>query len=307
MRLHTAALSLAGLLVAQPLAAFGQVVLPLGGQPAGQQSAAPVLSPAAAEEAMAPVEVDPDLRRLPASRLALRLEGETDSRELPVYLTAAQAAAPAQLQIGYMNAVSVMPEGSSLTASINDVEIGQITIAAAEVPARARLDVPPGLLQPGYNAIRIRARQRHRVDCSLAGTYELWTELQPGITGLAFLAEAKGFETFADIAAVNPGADGAVTSASGPAETRNSAMVARMLRSVEQAVLAAAIAHTRSSTSTRRRRKGRGWRSPSERRPKSRRSACCRPGRMRRRASRCFCRRHRPRPRAASPSWSPPA
>ena len=162
---------------------------------------------------------------------------------MPVYLTAAQAAAPAQLQIGYMNAVSVMPEGSSLTASINDVEIGQITIAAAEVPARARLDVPPGLLQPGYNAIRIRARQRHRVDCSLAGTYELWTELQPGITGLAFLAEAKGFETFADIAAVNPGADGAVHIRIRAAETRNSAMVARMLRSVEQAVLAAGIAH----------------------------------------------------------------
>ena len=182
MRLHTAALSLAGLLA--PAACRLRAGRAAARRAAGRAAIRRAGAFARRRGGVAPVEVDPTLRRLPASRLAMRLEGETDSRELPVYLTAAQAAAARaadrlhERRVGHAGRLS-------LTASINDVEIGQITIAAAEcrqrAPRRAARAAAARLQRHPHPR-----RQRHRVDCSLAGTYELWTELQPGITGLAF-------------------------------------------------------------------------------------------------------------------------
>jgi hypothetical protein len=101
-----------------------------------------------------------------------------------------------------------------------------------------------GVLQPGFNAIGIRVSQRHRVDCSIAATYELWTQVYPGMTGLHFLAAANGFESFADIAAVNPDPSGSMRVRLRNGETVSSALTTRMLRLVEQAAIAAAARHT---------------------------------------------------------------
>jgi hypothetical protein len=236
------AAALAALFCAASIPAAGQVVLPLQPVPVGGEPS--TATPTLASTLPAVEEVDPGLRRLPASLQALRFEGETAGREWPVYLTNSQAAAPIQLQIGYLNAVSVMPEASRIIASVNNVEIGEITVAAPQSPQRARLDVPMGLLQPGFNAVGIRVSQRHRVDCSINATYELWTQLYPGMTGLDFLADAKGFQSFADIAAVNPDATGSTHVRIRTGDTVSSALTARMFRLVEQAAIAAVAQHT---------------------------------------------------------------
>ncbi|MGH6925465.1 MAG: cellulose biosynthesis cyclic di-GMP-binding regulatory protein BcsB [Propylenella sp.] len=242
--LRTAAAVLAAFLSAAALPAAAQVVVPLEPMPVGKDPARQVAVPVATDTMPALDEVDPGLRRLPAGLQALRFEGETGSREWPVYLTAVQAAAPAQFQLGYLNAVSVMPEASRVIVSVNDVDIGEVTIAASQSPERARLDVPMGVLQQGFNAIGIRVSQRHRVDCSISATYELWTQVYPGMTGLHFLAAANGFESFADIAAVNPDPSGSVRVRLRNGETVSSALTTRMFRLVEQAAIAAAARHT---------------------------------------------------------------
>ena len=125
------------------------------------------------------------LRRLPAVAGGWRLAGETDRREWVVRLSDAEARRPARLQIALRSAVSVMPEGSRIAVVVNGTSLGEIALGGRmETPAR--LEIPAGLLAAGANVVVVEARQRHRVDCSIDATYELWTEIDPALTGLSF-------------------------------------------------------------------------------------------------------------------------
>ncbi|MDQ4135955.1 MAG: cellulose biosynthesis cyclic di-GMP-binding regulatory protein BcsB, partial [Pseudomonadota bacterium] len=102
----------------------------------------------------------------------------------------------------------------------------------------------PGLLKAGENAIRIEVLQRHRVDCSVTGTYELWTDLDPTVTGIAFpLTGRPSLGGLQDLSAIGPDASGATTihvvapRASRP-EVRD-----RLLRAVQTIALRGRYAH----------------------------------------------------------------
>ena len=128
------------------------------------------------------------LRRLPTLPSGLRLAGEDASLTWSIYLTEAQAAA-ARLDIAYLSAISVAPEGSSMSVRINGTAVGRTPIRAPGAIKIVGFDVPAGLLKPGYNAVRIDASQRHRVDCSLQATHELWTQIDPASSGFSFAPE----------------------------------------------------------------------------------------------------------------------
>jgi len=151
------------------------------------------------------------LHRLGADMLQLRFEGETSTKVWPVYVTAAQASTRARIHIAYSNAISVMPEASTISVSVNDVAVAQASIAAASDPGNVDVELPRGLLEPGYNAVRVSVQQRHRVDCSLEATYELWTQLDPAQSGLTFpgLADLP-ITSLDDLASLSPDASGAV-------------------------------------------------------------------------------------------------
>jgi hypothetical protein len=175
------------------------------------------LALAAALALQAPAQADPNpggeaLHRLGSDPLQLRFEGETSAKTWPIYVTAAEARTRARVHIGFTNAISVMPEASSLSISVNDVPIAQTPIAAATDPGALDVELPRGLLAPGYNAVRIAVSQRHRVDCSLEATYELWTQVDPASSGLAFPGVADPrIDMLDDLAAISPDASGAVT------------------------------------------------------------------------------------------------
>ncbi|MBV9702998.1 MAG: cellulose biosynthesis cyclic di-GMP-binding regulatory protein BcsB, partial [Methylobacteriaceae bacterium] len=126
------------------------------------------------------------LLRIGADARQLRFEGETVSKAWPMFVTVAQAKTHARMRLAYTNAVSVMAEASKLTLSINDVTVAETQIAAPNGPGVLNVDLPSGLLEPGYNALRISVQQRHKVDCSIGATYELWTQVDPAATGLIF-------------------------------------------------------------------------------------------------------------------------
>ena len=155
----------------------------------------------------APVEI---LRFLPNTFDGQRLTGETGELRWPVYLTAAQAAAPVRMRIGYRSAVSVLPEASKLEVKINGRLVGEDAIDAANGLRTAEFTVPAGLTQTGYNAIIVSVRQRHRVDCSVKATYELWTTLDPSETGLVLAGNTGAISTMADLPALLPRADGSL-------------------------------------------------------------------------------------------------
>ena len=150
------------------------------------------------------------LHRLGPDAIGMRFEGETATRTWTLYVTADQAQTRARIHIAYSNAVSVMPEASNIEISVNDSIIAQSSIAAGSEPASVDVELPRGLLEPGYNAVRIAVDQRHRVDCSLDATYELWTQLDVATSGLSFPGLIDpGLKSLDDLAAISPDATGA--------------------------------------------------------------------------------------------------
>ncbi|OWV97189.1 cellulose biosynthesis cyclic di-GMP-binding regulatory protein BcsB [Rhizobium sp. R693] len=178
-------------------------------------SMAPASPSAPAEVPLAPAQTEPVRKKAPApanplpvavppARPSLRqmaaggfqryvlpfakfgLDGEYDRRSWSIYLTPEQAGAPAKFNFSYQNAVVVAPEASQLTVLLNNRIVGQQSIASSDAPSNVTFDVPPGLLQPGANLLTFEATQRHRTDCTIQSTYELWTDIDPAKTYLTF-------------------------------------------------------------------------------------------------------------------------
>lgn len=135
----------------------------------------------------------------------LRLEGEIDARSWVVFLTQDEAAKASTLLVGYINSVMVMPEASRLRVSINGQPVLDTPISSSSAPARISVSLPPGIVRPGGNTLRMEAQQRHRTDCNYQATYELWTDIVSDMTGLTF-GSGTALRTLNDLPAV--GLDG---------------------------------------------------------------------------------------------------
>ncbi|WP_299815927.1 cellulose biosynthesis cyclic di-GMP-binding regulatory protein BcsB [uncultured Roseibium sp.] len=126
------------------------------------------------------------IRRLSATTDQLRLEGEMAERTMAIYAPRDEVLKYRKLQVDYLTAVSAAPESSNLAVFVNGQVIGAIELKAGEQNTLRSFDLPPGLLVEGFNEIRFLAQHRHRVDCTIPATYELWTALNPANTGLVF-------------------------------------------------------------------------------------------------------------------------
>ncbi len=147
---------------------------------------------------------------LPAA--SFRLAGEESRSALAVYLTEEQANAPARLAFSYTNAVVVAPEISNLSVSVNGTAVAREPIASSAAPKSIVIDLPAGLLRQGANRIEFSASQRHRTDCSINSTYELWTDVEASSTTLSFDGANMGqVRQLDDLAAVGVDAAGATT------------------------------------------------------------------------------------------------
>jgi hypothetical protein len=152
------------------------------------------------------------VRRLPVNSGGFRLAGEWARSEWAVHLTGAQAQAISRFRLGHLTAISALPEASHLTVLVNDRIVHQQPLTRVGALVVSEIAIPAGLLQPGYNAVRIVAQHRHRVDCSAAATHELWTSVDGARSGFVLPTEVahKGFAGFADLASAMPDADGAL-------------------------------------------------------------------------------------------------
>ncbi len=130
--------------------------------------------------------LDRVLYHLPANEQGLRLGGETAAKEWPVYIARQQLDGPVTFRLAYKNAVSVMPEASNIAIEVNGVMVGKRPIQSPNRSHTLSFNVPNHILVPGYNSVRVLARQRHRVDCSIDATHELWTDIDPTRTGFVF-------------------------------------------------------------------------------------------------------------------------
>ncbi|MGX1307700.1 hypothetical protein AB7M35_002420 [Amorphus suaedae] len=139
----------------------------------------------------------------------LRLEGEIDFRSWTLYLSAAQAARGATLTVAFTNSVLVLPEASQLRVYLNTREILTTQIDSPDNTKVVAVPITPDMVRPGANAIRFEVDQRHRIDCSLQATYELWTRIEPRLTGLSFRGGDVPLQSLADLPAVGVDTTGA--------------------------------------------------------------------------------------------------
>ncbi|QFU15293.1 cellulose biosynthesis cyclic di-GMP-binding regulatory protein BcsB [Microvirga thermotolerans] len=142
----------------------------------------------------------------------IRFEGETDSRSWAFFLTQDEAASGSSLSIGYKNAVVVMPEASHLRIVINGETLTEIPIVSSQGIKRVVVPIRQGLLRTGQNLIRMDATQRHRTDCTIKATYELWTELDSASTSIMFAEGApRTIRSLEDLPAIGLDAFGVTT------------------------------------------------------------------------------------------------
>lgn len=206
----------------------------------------PPLPPHLLPAATAPAGTARDtvLRPMPAHAQGLRLAGETDHREWPVYLTEHQVRAARAFDLALTSAVSVMPEGSRVTVRLNDHVVGMRPIEAFGRQQRLSFEVPPDVLRPGLNAVRISVRQRHRVACDVGATYELWSDIDPARTGLRLTDTGSGLSSLADLAALAPDTRGAVPLRAIVGDLRDTRALDRLLTGLSRIARDAGFSHS---------------------------------------------------------------
>jgi hypothetical protein len=188
-------------------------VAPAPAPAAAPQAPAPTTAPATppatppAEPPKAAAADGQALKRyiMPFGKLAL--SGEADQRSWVIQVTPEQAKSAKTINIGYQNSVVVAPEASKFSVELNGVQIGEVPVASSESVSDLVLPLPANALQAGSNVVRISTEQRHRTDCSIQSTYDLWTNIDPAKTFLTFSQPVgNALSSIDDLAAV--GLDG---------------------------------------------------------------------------------------------------
>ncbi len=182
-----------------------------------------------------------NLWRLPSSASGMRMGGEAGSRVWPIYVPAQIVPTLKRFQLGYSAAIAVMPEASWLTFTINGQTMGHVPIAAPTGVKTLSFDIPAGVLQPGWNAVGIDVSQHHRVDCSVASTYELWTQVDPARTG--FVGGPPKIATLDDLPALATDDAGATRLHLVLPKDPSPAEVERAVKVAERVVLRGHFAH----------------------------------------------------------------
>jgi len=139
---------------------------------------------------------------------AMRLEGEDAARDLTFYLSADQVTTAGILRLSYTNAVSVMPDDATLDVELNGKPLAAFPIRSPNGPATHDIPVAAKDLAVGWNQVRLRAKQHHRIDCSVQATYELWTQVDPLVSGFLTSARPKDGD-IASLLSVGRNGDGA--------------------------------------------------------------------------------------------------
>lgn len=198
-----------------PVAPAPVAPAPVAPTPAAPPAATGMTAPSAtpASRTALPAATNPDDRRryiLPFDQMGL--SGEIDQRQWTLYLTPEQAKSAVSLNIGYQNAIVVAPESSNLEVTVNNVSLDSKSVASPDAEGKVSMAIPAGALQAGANAISFGVQQRHRTDCTVQSTYDLWTDVSPTSTYLAFNADvANRFDSIDDIQATGADQTGLTT------------------------------------------------------------------------------------------------
>ncbi|WP_208948343.1 cellulose biosynthesis cyclic di-GMP-binding regulatory protein BcsB [Segnochrobactrum spirostomi] len=236
----------AGQSAAQPAAAPGTMPPPVSfGVPGSPAPVAPAPAVSASDaRAVAPPRGQPGaIARYVLSRPDTRLTGEIDAVSNVVYISEGEVRQQASFWIGFKNSVVVMPESSRMRVTINGRPVMEVPIRSADAPEPVQVPIPPGVLKVGPNVVRIESSMRHRVDCSIGATYELWADLDPAMTGISFAEGEPAVNGLADLPSIGIDAVGATRIFAVRAGNDDPVAIARQLKAVQALSIAGRFDH----------------------------------------------------------------
>ncbi|PLW78390.1 cellulose biosynthesis cyclic di-GMP-binding regulatory protein BcsB [Cohaesibacter celericrescens] len=171
------------------------------------------------------------------------LNGEDSQTSWPIYLTAADLAGPVAVKIGFTNSVTVLPESSRLGLWVNGTHIATTALRHTDKIGYLEADIAPARLNIGRNELTLKAQQHHRIDCSLEGSYDLWTAIDLQSSILRRAHGAGRITQLQDLAAISRSADQSVAvNLVLPSDSRtDNAHKEALLTLVQQVILAAQI------------------------------------------------------------------
>jgi hypothetical protein len=173
-----------------------------------------------------------------ANSKELYFSGERNVREFPFFAKPEDISGDVTLVITQKSAISNVPEYSKVSVSVNDTNVGTLPIVSGD-PSTVEINIPAGIIQPGFNSIAFDVDQAHRVDCSIDATYELWTQIDPSRSGFKFSSATGGISTISDLTAIARTNNGK-TSITGVTDGLDTRLMDGRFLSVIQAVAIAA-------------------------------------------------------------------
>ena len=172
--------------------ATGAISLPLGSgrlqtSPGGSDSVSVVLPGAA--EGPARVEVRPQLAAalwpVDGSRVEdadVVLRGENDSLDFDLFVP--PGADLRKLTVEAVSSAFIHQGHSTLRAYVGNAFVGEAALESITASETVEFDLPPGTMTPGHNVVRIEADLAHRLYCGADASYDLWTRIDLGGSGV---------------------------------------------------------------------------------------------------------------------------
>ncbi len=151
------------------------------------------------------------IKHLPAGHDELVFRGEASRRSFKVFLSRGELDGTRMFQLALQNTVAVLPERSSVALSVNGHLLATVPTRSPNGVSTFPVAIPAGVLVPGFNMVDVSVAMTHRVDCSVAATYELWTLLDPSKTGFVIPTSSTGAVRALDELAGEPLADDGTT------------------------------------------------------------------------------------------------
>lgn len=100
----------------------------------------------------------------------------------------------ATLELVYTNSISLLESRSQLTVQLNGKVLAQAPLRPREPEGLLRVNLPPELMEPGYNELAIQVAQHYVEQCEDPTAAELWTQIDAARTRLRFVYDDRPVE-----------------------------------------------------------------------------------------------------------------
>lgn len=92
----------------------------------------------------------------------------------------------ASLEVVYTNSISLLDSRSQLRVQLNGKVLAQAPLRAREPEGVLKVNLPPALLEPGYNQLKFQVAQHYVEQCEDPTAAELWTQIDVADSRLTF-------------------------------------------------------------------------------------------------------------------------